>query len=291
MSRENIVKEDSKGDAKTSPKSKWFGFKYRVNPETSKALQEAVFKDGGKWNGGSQHVTCTDRGYLFVDEFGRLTYADSEITFKGSNLPEKEIAIKDGKLVDITDEREDDTGGGMGGVSCSGRSLPDLPTVGEGTTTQKGDIIVCGSEGAFVATLNSGGNNIVGRTLPTYIWKEQQTWVGHDLSEKGDTTQFLNNKEEKQTMARKLVTVNLWDDDKGLDVENSLVYSFEKVLAEDDSETIIRQVIADHNIGDIIESHNKIRKEHTNKDILNRTGQSVPLEPVKLKNLRWEVVG
>lgn len=92
-------------------------------------------------------------------------------------------------------------------------------------------------------------------------------------------------------MARKLVTVNLWDDDKGLDVENSLVYSFDKVLTEDDSETTIRQVIADHDIGKIIESHNKIRKEHTNKDILNRTGQSVPLEPVKLKNLRWEIVG
>lgn len=100
----------------------------------------------------------------------------------------------------------------------------------------------------------------------------------------------LNNKGEVNMTQRKLVTVNLWDDDNALDVEHSLVHSFTNVLTEDDGTTIIQQLIVDQDVKGVIEKHNAKRIKQVNKDIQNRTGKKVNLEPVKLKHLRWEIV-
>lgn len=100
----------------------------------------------------------------------------------------------------------------------------------------------------------------------------------------------INSKGEENMTQRKLVTVNLWDDDKALDVEHSLVHSFTNVLTEDDGGTIIQQLIVDQDVKGVIEKHNAKRIKQVNKDIQNRTGKKVNLESVKLKHLRWEIV-
>ena len=100
----------------------------------------------------------------------------------------------------------------------------------------------------------------------------------------------LNNKGEVNMTQRKLVTVNLWDDDGALEVEHSLVHSFTNVLTEDDQSTTIQQLIVDQDVKGVIEKHNAKRVKQVNRDIQNRTGKKVNLEPVKLKNLRWEIV-
>lgn len=79
--------------AGTSPKSEWFGFKYRVNPESSKLLQEAVITDGGGWGnafGKDIRKGCT---HIFVQSNGVMTYlsdGDEEYFIENSGLPEKQ---------------------------------------------------------------------------------------------------------------------------------------------------------------------------------------------------------
>lgn len=99
-----------------------------------------------------------------------------------------------------------------------------------------------------------------------------------------------NNVGETKMGNRRVVTIRLLDNDKGLDVEHSLVASFTDVVTEDDNETTIRELLNSGEVAGHIEAHNKIRQEQVDKDILKRTGAKVNLEPVKLKNLDWVVV-
>ncbi|MFK5173433.1 hypothetical protein ACI3QN_13045, partial [Propionibacterium freudenreichii] len=78
-------------DKSSPPKSEWFGFKYRVTPESSKLLQEAVFKAGGGWTSAkNKSVAHTDEPFLIVRE-GEITYSDDEHYFETCVfLPEKQ---------------------------------------------------------------------------------------------------------------------------------------------------------------------------------------------------------
>jgi len=66
MSRQSIT------DRSNPPKSEWFGFKYKVTPETSKLLQEAVFKDGGRWAGGQTHPMYLEEPFIQVTYNGKM---------------------------------------------------------------------------------------------------------------------------------------------------------------------------------------------------------------------------
>jgi hypothetical protein len=90
---------------------------------------------------------------------------------------------------------------------------------------------------------------------------------------------------------RKVVEVQLFDDAKGLPVQDSLVAKFENVLTEDDNDTTIREVIMNNDIKKVLAAHNVKRSKVINQDILERTGNSVPLQPILLKDLRWKVIG
>lgn len=103
------------------------------------------------------------------------------------------------------------------------------------------------------------------------------------------TTQSLKSYEENKTMNRRTVTVELFDDDKGLPVEKALVASFENVVTEDDDETTIREILMNKDIAKTLEKHNEKRKCIVNEEILQRTGNEVNLNEVKLKSLRWVV--
>jgi len=85
MARDNII---DKGSTKTSP---WFGYKYRVTPETSKLLQEAVFADGGGWNfNGRTKVQHLENEYLYIYENGEISYGNSYCDFQSDYRVEKE---------------------------------------------------------------------------------------------------------------------------------------------------------------------------------------------------------
>lgn len=94
---------------------------------------------------------------------------------------------------------------------------------------------------------------------------------------------------ESNTMNRRKVEVQLWDLDIALDVAESFLGSFE-VVTEDDDNTVIQQVLMEEDVKEFLTLHNKMRVERVNLDILNRTGSSVKLQPVKLKHLTWKVL-
>ena len=103
----------------------------------------------------------------------------------------------------------------------------------------------------------------------------------------------FNQQEEigMSTTQRKVVEVQLFDDAKGLPVQDSLVAKFDNVLTEDDNDTTIREVIMNNDLKATLKAHNAKRAKVTNLDILERTGNSVPLQPILLKDLRWKVIG
>lgn len=84
MARDKIT------DKSNPPKSQWFGFKYQVTPETSKLLQEAVFKDGGQWRSSSTKVQLEKEPYLYVDDEGEMVFGNDEKLFELKAMPEKQ---------------------------------------------------------------------------------------------------------------------------------------------------------------------------------------------------------
>ena len=99
-------------------------------------------------------------------------------------------------------------------------------------------------------------------------------------------------KPEESKMAqveRKVVNVQLIDQDAGLPVEHSLVHDFGAILTEDSHSTTIQQLIVEHPVAQFITEHNAVRAKQVNLDILNRTGNEVFLQPVKLKDLTWKI--
>lgn len=94
---------------------------------------------------------------------------------------------------------------------------------------------------------------------------------------------------ENNMTNRKIVTVTLIDDDKGLPVENSIVAVFEGVVTEDSDHVTIQQILMDEPVKEKIEAHNSKRAEIVDNTILEATGNVVKLRPVQLKNLRWDI--
>lgn len=87
---------------------------------------------------------------------------------------------------------------------------------------------------------------------------------------------------------RTTVTVELWDDSKGIEAQDSLVYSTNMITADSD-QVVIQQVLLEKNVKKHLERHNDHRTDMLNQDILERTGNEVYLREVKLKDLRWSV--
>lgn len=104
------------------------------------------------------------------------------------------------------------------------------------------------------------------------------------------------NKEENKM--RRVVAVNVFDDDKGLPAELSLVASFKDITTEDDNESVIREVLMEGQsyepdgltMAELLDTHNICRNNTTDEAILHRTGNEVMLRDIKLKDLRFEVV-
>lgn len=71
-----------------------FGKKYRVTPETSKLIQEAVFVAGGWWWCGERQVSELESKFLWVDDEGCMTKEDfDEMFFIKDSTPEGIITV------------------------------------------------------------------------------------------------------------------------------------------------------------------------------------------------------
>lgn len=99
---------------------------------------------------------------------------------------------------------------------------------------------------------------------------------------------FNLQEENNMNNSRRVVTVQLIDDDTALEVKNSVVATF-IVVTEDPDNITIQELILNEDIKGKLETHNNKRKTTQNLDILERTGSDVKLRPVKLKDLRWVV--
>lgn len=103
---------------------------------------------------------------------------------------------------------------------------------------------------------------------------------------------FLTTKEEtNMSIQRKSVKVELFDNDKGLPVEHSLVGAWENYVTEDTDQITVQEIISTGDVVTLLEQHNDIRVGLIDEEILTRTGNSVKLRPVKLKHLTWLVDG
>lgn len=88
---------------------------------------------------------------------------------------------------------------------------------------------------------------------------------------------------------RRTVTLNLIDPDTSLDVSKSLVGTYGPVVVEDDIQTVINEICMEQDVANAIANHNKKREKETDLTILKNTGNKVGLQPVKLKDLKWEI--
>jgi hypothetical protein len=88
---------------------------------------------------------------------------------------------------------------------------------------------------------------------------------------------------------RRVVNIRIFDEDKGLPVENSLVYSLTDFVTEDSNEEAFREVLMNLDVASALVEHNEVRTSTVNQEVLERTGNEVYLRPVKLKDLRVEI--
>lgn len=88
---------------------------------------------------------------------------------------------------------------------------------------------------------------------------------------------------------RRTVTLTLIDDDTSLDVSEAVVGTYPNIIVEDDIATVINQICLDGEVAKAIANHNVKRSKAIDLHILKNTGKEVGLQPVKLKDLRWEV--
>ena len=120
--------------------------------------------------------------------------------------------------------------------------------------------------------------------VPKSIFNQTQTQTQPSNSENTTMSATTSN-----NTSRRIVRIELIDNDSGLDVQFSRVAVFNNIITEDDNATTIQEVIMNHAVAKKLAAHNLIREAQVNLDIQNRTGVTVNLLPVKLKQLTWVV--
>lgn len=262
MSRDNIVNKAESSSGDPPKKSEWFGYKYQVNPETSKLLQEAVFKDGGRWSYPSKDVAFLDKKHLYVDKYGHIKWGDDSEWFHNHKLPEKQPP----KAEALETKKELPTH-----KHTSDHLLGALNIVG---------ISKCRDEGKV-------GSCAVVKERPSI--EDREFYFG---AWEGEVDNLFKQTEEKQTMSnanRRVVNIQLLDNDAGLPVEHALVAEFNGVVTEDNDQTTLQEIISTGEVAERIKVHNEVRSKQLDLAILKSTGQKVNLLPIKLKDLTWNI--
>ena len=320
MSRSSIT---GKGSGVQPPKSEWFGFKYRVTPESSKLLQEAVFKDGGSWWDESQDLTDIkyDNFWLFVKPDGELSWGftgDGTLPEKQPPQPVKvEPTKKDfivGKYYKCVEEHASyglhlnkyyellDTLPVQGGLrfkgECDrcywGKSRFDINSESDyDPNTAQPDGYT-----AYVVFKQEVSGAYYGKEYAYKCSRDDYTqWVEYRAE---DVKVFLNGTEiqcskpndfsitkEDVNMStqNRVVSVKFFDDDAGLKAEHSLVAEYQVTTRVSDSMTVSK-VLLTEDVAGAIELHNGIRTNTVDLHVLKNTGNKVMLQPVEFEDLR-----
>jgi len=275
VSRSEIT---DKGSTKTSP---WFGYKYRVTPESSKLLQEAVFADGGGWCAGNDKtILHLNESYLLVNKGGVLTYTTDEDVFDSKGFPEKEPPHpKECK------PKEFKVGYWYKCIGYCGKSIEEGKYYQlfkqQGGLLFRPDLWFYYSPNKFDVNSELLYNPA---TLSGTITSTDVNAVIKHFNQQEEVNMSTNNQ-------RKTVTVNLIDRDSALDEKFALVATFGEFTTSKSNEALIRSIIIDpkNKVAELIAQHNEVRVKQTNKEIMERTGNKVTLEPVEESDLYWEI--
>ena len=290
MARDNIT------DKSSPPKSEWFGFKYKVNPETSKLLQEAVFKDGGGWGYTlGKNLAHTDQPFLVVRE-NKITFSNDEHYFETCVfLPEKqppqpEKVFKVGKWYKCVE------GSPSNGLQLNNYyELLNGSTVSEGLRF-KGECDGCyWSKSRFDISSESDYDPNAKKVVAKDVEESKldnivQVTITRSTDTNNFMSSFLTTKEDINIMSNqnRVVSVKFFDDDAGLKAEHSLVAEYQVTTRVSDQMTISKVLLTEDVAGDI-ELHNGIRANTVDLHILKQTGNKVMLQPVEFEDLRVEV--
>ena len=298
-----LVREDK-------PKSQWFGYKYRVTPESSKLLQEAVFADGGGWgHTKGKVVSYVDRPFLIV-RGNEITFSNDEYYFETNVfLPEKEPPstkkedkpkefkvgrwykcikadisyLEHGKYYKLSKQQ----GGLLFEQDMYNYYQTACFDVNSESDYDPNAIKALQEEKVSVQSHLHEGNKTF--TVTCYDLS-----AGKDLSVTMTKAVTLNNFNQQEdvnmtNVTRRVVNVKFFDEDAGLDVADSLVAFYDNVVTQDSDESTVRELLMNLDVAAKIEAHNKVRAKTVDLEILRNTGNEVTLRPIKLKDLRIEV--
>jgi hypothetical protein len=303
MARDNII---DKGSTKVSP---WFGFKYRVTPESSKLLQEAVFAAGGGWNfNGRNKLQHLGEEYLYINEDGEIYYGASYCDFQSDHREEKEPPqptpkeFKVGYWYLLMEGVRFFTKGRYYQYTRQGNDGTYLGVVDDtgNLVYARSSLFNINSESPCDPTATKALQDDKVRVQSHLYYDSSGKWVvpkeyaGVDLNTL-DLTKFVINQQEEVNMSnntqRKTVTVNLIDRDSALDEKFALVATFGEFTTSKSPEALIRSIIIDpkNKVAELIAQHNEVRVKQTNKEIMERTGNKVTLEAVEESDLHWEI--
>jgi len=251
MARDNII---DKGSTKTSP---WFGYKYRVTPETSKLLQEAVFADGGGWGYTKGKVVSHLNMPFLVVRDNKITFSNDEYYFETSIfLPEKEPPKVETKA--LQEEKV---------------SVQSHLHEGNKTSTVTGYDLSVGRDSTVTMARRFDG------FCPEVMTSTDVNAVIKHFNQQEETTMSNVNR---------VVSVKFFDDDAGLKAEHALVAEYQVTTRVSDAMTVSKVLLTNDVAGDI-DLHNKVRSETVDLHILKNTGNKVMLQPVEFEDLRVTV--
>jgi hypothetical protein len=258
MSRQDIVD-------KSKPVSQWFNGKYRVNPVTSKLLQEAVFADGGGWyNANDKTILHLNEKYLLVNKDGCLTYTTDEEIFDSKGFPEKQppqVKLPKAEIKSLQDEKD---------------SIK-WPTQDKSYQEIK-----------LQVSYDSTGKYVVPKEFEGVDLSNYKIRDTSDGFKQEPQYNFNQQEESKMSNINRVVSVKFFDDDAGLKAEHSLVAEYQVTTRVSDAMTVSKVLLTHDVAGDIV-SHNKVRAETVDLHILKNTGNKVMLQPVEFEDLRVAV--
>ncbi len=88
---------------------------------------------------------------------------------------------------------------------------------------------------------------------------------------------------------RTVSTFRLMDQDSNIEAKDSVVFEVKDFIYEGGDQEAIQEIIMEFDVKSEIEEHNNKRAKYFDKAALSRHGREVQLQPVKLKDLQWQV--
>lgn len=100
-----------------------------------------------------------------------------------------------------------------------------------------------------------------------------------------------NQTMSQQNTSRRTVSVSLIDQDVNLEGKEAIVLELGAQISEGNTQELIQELIMDpaNKVAEALKAHNDKRANVVNREVLNRTGNKVKLEPVKMRDLHWDI--